>query len=182
MLPDRVLTTTFTLARRPLLTALLVGGLTACEYPRDPDGTLERVLTDKKLRVGVSPSEPWVEVGKVDHPVGRASEHQIGGVEPRLVSGFAKHLGVEPVWEVDGEAGLVEKIELGMLDLAIGGFTADSQWTSKMGVTRAYTKARDGHGKKKGHVIGAPLGENAFISELERYLDSRPAAEKGGEQ
>lgn len=169
--------------RRRLLVIGAGLALVGCgRYPRDPDGTLDRVLADKKLRIGVSPAAPWVEVGRIDNPVAKAGEHQLGGIEVKLAQGFAEHLGAEPTWQVDGEAGLVEKLELGQLDLAIGGFTADSQWSKKIGVTRAYTKARDGHGKKKGHVMGVPIGENAFLSELERYLDSLPASAKGGEQ
>lgn len=160
-------------------------GLTGCgQYPRDPDETLLRIRRDGVLRVGVSPAEPWTLVG--DEAVGEgeviaeSGGLPLGGVEVGLAAGFAEHLGVAPQWLVDGENGLVEQVELGNLDLVAAGLTADTQWSKRLGVTRGYVQAMDAHGKQKWHVLGVPLGENAYLSELERFLDSRPASEKGG--
>ncbi len=60
-----------------LAAALALGG---CEYPRDPEGTLDRVRGGT-LRVGISPSEPWVTLAENEPPA---------GVEVELVQEFAR--------------------------------------------------------------------------------------------
>lgn len=169
-----------TLTRRSLLMVGAASGLAACSaYPMDPDKTLDRVRERGKLRVGVSPSAPWTTVGDREGAVATVDGQPIGGVEVALAQQFARSLGVEPLWQVEGEQRLVEKVEMDEVDLAIGGFTADSPWSAQVGLTRAYAEAPNARGKKVGHVMLVPPGENALVSQLERFLDSRPAAEKG---
>ena len=164
---------------------MLAAGLVGCSgYPRDPDGTERRIREDGVVRIGVSSAAPWTLVGEVAldgaEAVADADGVPLAGIEVALAAAFAEHLGVRAQWRVGGENGLVEQVELGTLDLIVAGLTSDTPWSKKIGVTRGYAQAPDGHGKKKQHVIGVPLGENAFVSELERFLDSRPASEKGG--
>ena len=52
----------------------LVSLAAGCQFPRDPEGTLDRV-EGGTLRVGVVEDPPWVELG------GR----EPGGVEPEIV-------------------------------------------------------------------------------------------------
>ncbi|SKF62346.1 Uncharacterised protein [Mycobacteroides abscessus subsp. abscessus] len=164
---------------------MLAAGLAGCSgYPRDPDDTLTRILREGVVRIGVAPAEPWTLVGDAAldgaETVAEADGVPLAGIEVALAAAFAEHLEVQPQWVVDGENGLVERVELGQLDLVVAGLTSDTPWSKKIGVTRGYAQALDGHGKKKKHVMGVPLGENAFLSELERFLDSRPDSEKGG--
>ena len=49
-----------------LIAALVLGG---CQFPRDPEGTLDRVRGGT-LRVGISPSEPWVTLVEDEPPAG----------------------------------------------------------------------------------------------------------------
>lgn len=123
--------------------------------PTDPDGTLDRVRDDGVLRVGAAPSPDRVELGD-GGPGGP------GGPEPELVSAFADDLGAEVEWTVAGEEELVRLLEAGDLDLAVGGFTEDNAWVDKVGLTRAYSGT---------HVMMVPMGENAFQSRLELWLD-----------
>lgn len=170
--------------RRTVLGVVTLGALVACTpYPRDPGRTLDLVRERGELRIGVSPADPWTLVGEGAlegaAPIGEADGLPLAGIEVGLARAFAEHLAVEPIWHVDGEAGLVEKVELGQLDLVIAGLTHDTQWSKKVSVTRDYTEAADASGRKRKHVMAVPLGENAFLSELERFLDSRPDSEKG---
>lgn len=146
-----------------LLTALVVAAaVTACgvTVPTDPDGTLDRVRGGE-LRVGVSPHEPWTVVDPDGTP---------GGLEVDLVEGFAETLDADVVWTTGGEEELVGDLERGDLDLVVGGLTASTPWTSKAAVTVAYVTVTDPDGRTEGHVMATPMGENAFLVELERYL------------
>ncbi|MDF9717646.1 transporter substrate-binding domain-containing protein [Nocardioides sp. ChNu-153] len=145
-----------------ILLVLVTTLLSACglSIPTDPDGTLDAVRRDGVLRVGASPSPGWVEVGD-DDPTGR---------EPELVEDFAHHLGASVEWTVAGEEHLVEMLEKGELDLVVGGLTDQNPWTAEAAPTRPYTEERTADGTKA-HVMLVPMGENAFQSELERWLD-----------
>jgi ABC-type amino acid transport substrate-binding protein len=128
--------------------------------PTDPDGTLERVRDEATVRAGASPRPGWVEVDS-----GRPT-----GPEVRLVEAFAGSLGAEVSWTVAGEEHLVRLLEEGDLDLAVGGMTDKNPWMDKVAVTRPYAEVQAG-GKTEKHVMWAPMGENAFLSELEQWLD-----------
>ncbi|WP_229856193.1 transporter substrate-binding domain-containing protein [Nocardioides flavus (ex Wang et al. 2016)] len=127
-------------------------GLLPSDFPADPDGTLDRVRTEGVVRAGASPRPGWVEVATGD-PTGR---------EPELVEAFAEDLGAEVEWTVAGEEELVRLFEAGEIDLAVGGFTDTNAWVDKVGLTRPYVST---------HVLMVPMGENAWQSRLERWLD-----------
>lgn len=142
-----------------VLSAVLLAGCGA-SIPADPDGTLDRV-TGADLRVGVSPSAPWTETDGAGDP---------SGTEVVLVEEFAEHLGADVEWTEGGEADLVSALERGELDLVIGGFTDATPWTSKAAMTQPYAESTNEEGKTAKHVMLAPMGENAFLVELERFL------------
>lgn len=140
-----------------LLFAILVGcGLS---IPSDPDHTLQRVR-GAVLRVGASPSEPWIVWGAQREPT---------GLEAELVRGFAESLGARVEWIRGGEEALIGRLERGELDLVVGGLTAETPWVEKAAVTKPYLSEETPEGKRE-HVMAAPLGENAFLVELERFL------------
>ena len=142
-----------------LLCALLSGcGLS---IPTDPEGTLDRVRSTQVLRVGASPRPGWVEMSDRGDPTGR---------EPEIVQRFADHLGVDVEWTVAGEEHLVALFEDGELDMAVGGVTEQNPWVEKVGLTRPYVEVKT-RGTTEAHVMMVPMGENAFQSELERWLD-----------
>lgn len=105
---------------RPLLTllaALLLAGCEDLRFPRDPDGTLDRVLATRSVTVAVTDHAPWVDVAGLPAP---------GGAEAELVRAFAETLGARVVWrEMPGFAAL-EALDSGEADLAIGGFTREN--------------------------------------------------------
>lgn len=137
--------------------AALTGMPAGCglSIPTDPEGTLDRVRSDGVLRVGASPRQGWVDTGD-DPPA---------GLEPRLVAAFAEDVDAEVEWTVAGEEELVRLLDEGRLDVAVGGFTEDNAWVTEVGLTRPYAGT---------HVMMVPMGENAFQSELELWLDEHP--------
>lgn len=127
---------------------LLLSGC-GLQVPVDPDGTLERVR-DGELRVGLAADSPAEEV---------------------LVEGFAEQVGAEVSWREGGEEQLMTALEDGELDLVIGGLTDASPWSTHAAITRPYAETVDDRGRTVRHVMAAPLGENAFLVELETYLE-----------
>jgi polar amino acid transport system substrate-binding protein len=144
------------------LVATLLGGC-GLQIPTDPDGTLDAVRSSGELRVGVSANPPFTTLPE-------AEGEPPGGTEAALITGFARSVGAEPVWVVGGEEALVKQLEDRELDVLIGGLTDKTPWDKHVALTRPYlTTPEDGRQVK--HVIAAVPGENALLSELERYLD-----------
>lgn len=144
--------------------AVLLLALGGCSVtiPTDPDGTLDRV-TGGMLRVGVSPNPPWTDL-----PGGTGEDPE--GTEVRLVEDFAQSIQAQVEWVPGGEEDLVGRLERGELDLVIGGLTARSPWAEKVAMTYRYAETTGPEGQKQLHVMAAPMGENAFLVELERFL------------
>lgn len=107
-----------------LLAALV---LAACQFPRDPEGTLDRV-EGGTLRVGAIDDPPWVKLGEAEPQ----------GVEPELVREFAAELGAEIEWVEAPEAELVEAMRGFQLDLIVGGLTRDWPDGRFVALTRPY--------------------------------------------
>lgn len=144
-----------------LLALLLFTLASACSsLPRDPGGTLDRVTGSHVLRAGASPSEDLVTI----------DGDKVGGTETQLVEEFADQLGATVEWTPGGEEELVTAMERGELDVIVGGLTDASPWVDRVSLTRPYLESED-HGQKVKHVMAAPLGENAMLVRLERFLD-----------
>ncbi|WP_228479915.1 hypothetical protein [Microbacterium abyssi] len=126
--------------------------------PTDPDGTLDSV-TGATMRVGVSPDSGLVDVSGAE-PTGPLVD---------LTEDFAASLDARIEWTVGAEETLVGELEAGELDMAIGGFTDQSPWADRAGVTRGFKNIEGADGRSL--VFLVPLGENAFLSELEAFLD-----------
>jgi polar amino acid transport system substrate-binding protein len=124
--------------------ALLIAALaaTGCQYPRDPDGTLNRV-EDGVMRVGVTDSDPWVllEGGEPS-----------GGAEVELARRFARDLGARIEWVQGSEEELVDAAKEGQVDLILAGLTSKSRWKKDVAFTRPYVETRS--------VVGAPAGRS----------------------
>jgi polar amino acid transport system substrate-binding protein len=100
---------------------------TGCQFPRDPEGTLDRVR-DGTMRVGVVDNPPWVRLGPGEPR----------GVEPALVRRFAALLGAEIEWFEGTETDLVEAMRGYQLDVLIGGLTRSSLWAREVAITSPY--------------------------------------------
>jgi ABC-type amino acid transport substrate-binding protein len=128
--------------------------------PADPEKTLERV-TGSTMRVGVSPNPPWTDIRGAGEP---------SGTEVDLVREFAGTLQAQVEWVVAGEQPLIAALERGELELVIGGFTSETPWTEQAAITKPYAETKDPEGKRKKLVMASPMGENAFLLALEKFL------------
>jgi polar amino acid transport system substrate-binding protein len=127
----------------------------ACDLPRDPGGTLERVR-GHVLRVGVSHNPPWTDIQAGDEP---------NGTEVELIRRIAEELGAGIEWEPGGEMDLMIKLERREVDLVIGGLTSETPWKDRVGLTRPHTRTSQGD-----FVLATPPGENAWIVFLDREI------------
>ena len=113
--------------RRLLLLVPLALALGACQYPRDVEGTLDRVRGGV-MHVGISESDPWVRTG------GR----EPGGVEVQLLKRFARTLGARIEWVRGTESDLVEALHGRKLDVVAAGLNRRSEWQRVAALTRPY--------------------------------------------
>jgi polar amino acid transport system substrate-binding protein len=104
---------------RRLAVLLLAFAVAGCQFPRDPEGTLDRVRGGT-LRVGVAPVEPWT------------------AVERQLLREFARTLEADVEWVEGTESELIEALDGRQLDVVIGGFTRRSVWMNEAALTRPY--------------------------------------------
>jgi polar amino acid transport system substrate-binding protein len=154
------------MARRLLPALLALVALSACEFPRDTEGTLDRVRGGV-LRVGVVEHEPWVSTGE-----GRPT-----GVEVTLIDGFAREVGAEVEFTTGSEEELIGALREGGLDLVAGGMTKRSPWKEEASPTRPFATSRlvfglpEGAGEPEAVVV--ERGSEA-IGLVERKLDARP--------
>ncbi len=133
----------------------------------DPDETLETIRSSGVLRAGASHHPP-----QVVHP---APGDVPSGVEVDLVEAYAAHLGAQVEWTAASESVLMEKLDEGELDLVVAGLRDDSVWSKTAGLTRAYTQEKAPDGTTLNRVIATPMGENALMSDLERWFDTYEA-------
>lgn len=123
----------------PLLLLLAIGLLCGgCQFPRDPEGTLDRVRGGT-LRVGVSPAEPWVVLEPGKPPA---------GVEVALLEEFARTVDAEVEWVEGTESDLMEALAGRQLDVVVAGLTRRSVWMNDAALTRPFVTVQS--------VIGAP--------------------------
>ena len=135
------------------LIGFLLATSTSCggDFPRDPNGTIERVRTQRAFAVGlVVPveTEGRQEVEALLRRVGEAT-----GARARLSRGEA-----EP---------LLKQLEDGHIDLVIGRFEKKSPWAHR--VTIGPPLRIEKLGKTQIHLAPVmPNGENAWIAVVER--------------
>ncbi|QHT66738.1 transporter substrate-binding domain-containing protein [Rhodocytophaga rosea] len=131
--------------------------LSSCKnFPKDPSHTLEKVKNGTLL-VGYSENPPFVI----------KTSHEPTGLEADLVKAFANTLNARLEWRNDTEARLFESLKKKEIHLVIAGITKDTPWQDKAGITRPYLETKD-----KKYVMALQLGENAFLIELEKFLEA----------
>jgi polar amino acid transport system substrate-binding protein len=133
-------------------------GLSGCDLPRDPRGTLEETIGDT-LYVGVSEASPWV-VRNGARPA---------GVEPELIRRFARSIGAEVRWSWGSAEEHMEALSSYELDVAIGGFTRATPWRKHVGLTQPYHTTRI--------IVAGPAGAPP-VGEGE--IENRPVAVPAG--
>lgn len=153
------------IVRSVALLAVLVG-LVGCSghYPADPDGTLDRV-SGGTLRVGISHQPPWTDTVSEGN-----SEQDPGGIEVHLVEDYANSINAEVEWHAGGEEQLTTMLAERELDMVIGGLSDESPWTSNAALTTSYAESIGVDSSTTKHVMAVQMGENAFMTSLERFL------------
>ena len=159
------------LARPCLLgcAALLASG---CHYPRDPEGTLQRVRGGV-VRVGVVSSPPWVR---------SPDQGEASGPEAELARAVAASVEARVDWRHDSVDALMEQLGRRELDLVIAGLTEQTAWKSHVALSIPHATVRR-EGKLERHVLALPPGENAWLMQVESVLRrhaGRPAQEEAG--
>ena len=111
-----------------LLVVVLAAMLVACGVPAEPQGTLAEAR-GSELHVGVVHDPPWaiVEGGEA-----------VGGIEVRLLRGFADSIDADPVFHPGDLSDLAEALGQFELDLLAGGLTAASPWGSRLALSPPY--------------------------------------------
>lgn len=143
--------------RLPLLLCLTASFMGGCErFPRDPEGTLQRVQKQRAFRVGiVSPLEergPYPEARELLQRVATSS-----GARARIERGEAEQL--------------LDRLEQGHLDLVLGHFEKKSPWATL--VTFGPPLRVERRGKTTFHLTAAMRnGENEWIALVEREARS----------
>jgi polar amino acid transport system substrate-binding protein len=99
-----------------------------CQFPRDPEETLERV-SGGTMYVGVIEEPPFVILDEGKEPQ---------GVEPTLIRQFAEEIDAEIEWVDRSEAELVEAMRGFQLDVIIGGLTRSWPYQKEVALTRPY--------------------------------------------
>jgi polar amino acid transport system substrate-binding protein len=105
--------------------------LSGCQFPRDPDGTLDRA-SGGTIRVGVGQRMPWAG-WQGDRPV---------GVEVDLVTELANRLHARVEWCRGSDEELLEALQKRALDIVAAGLDDRSAWKTKVSFTRFFFRTR----------------------------------------
>ncbi|XVS61586.1 substrate-binding periplasmic protein [Actinosynnema sp. CA-299493] len=114
--------------------ALVVASAGGCQWPRDADGTLDRVR-EGTIRIGVAHNPPWTIID------GSAGDEAPGGAETVLARRLADSLGARVRWVPGGEAELMTALSERDLDLVLAGLDAQSPWSQDVALTTDYLTA-----------------------------------------
>ncbi|GAA4414063.1 hypothetical protein GCM10023148_09140 [Actinokineospora soli] len=120
-----------------------------CQWPRDAEGTLDRVRGGV-LRVGVVEDPPWTVV---------SDDGSVGGAEAELVRRLAERLSARVEWTEGPESTLVGALSHQALDLVIGGLSYSSPWTKDVALTASYFTSAQ--------VVVVPAGAGDSVEGLE---------------
>lgn len=140
------------------------------EYPKDPEGTWERIRREG-ARVGLAEDGSHVQIN------GRPSQGPVEGSVVVLLERMLADLGVEEAKRQIGSSDeLMEKLERFELDIVVGGYTENSPWRNRVAFSRPwYVDSSDGDH----HVLALPPGENRWLMTGDRWIASHPADREG---
>ncbi|MEA3008869.1 MAG: hypothetical protein QOJ91_561 [Sphingomonadales bacterium] len=126
--------------------------LAACDrLPTDPDGTLDRIRSERSFRVGL------IATGNAP----------IGAQRQRLfLARVARATAARPIVETGASEPLLLDLEDGRLDLVIGPLSSESPWVERVALLEPLGTAPGPH-----KAVVTPIarnGENRWITLLER--------------
>lgn len=132
-----------------IFVALLAG---CAGFPKDPEGTLERIRSARQFRVGIIAS------GAVRMDPGR---------ERAFLANVASAARAEPILVQGAAEPLLEDLEHGRVDLVVGELAADSPWATRVTILPPISVNHVGDRLTEVSAM-ARNGENAWIMLLER--------------
>lgn len=151
------------LVKNVCLCLCLVAGM-GCQYPKDMEGSLNKIRGGT-LDVGVTENPPWVT----------RNGNRAAGVEPELIQGLAENLDAEVRWHWGQESQLIKSLGQFRLHMVIGGLTKASHLSKRAALTKPYYTNASTSEK---HVLALAKGENAWLMEVQRYLNQSPHVER----
>jgi hypothetical protein len=126
--------------------------LAGCDrLPRDPDGTLDRIRSERSFRVGL--------IAAGDAPAGRDETKA-------FLIRVAAATGAVPALKEGASEPLLLELEGGQLDLVVGPLSPESPWVARVALIRPI-----GEIPAPQHLFVTPIarnGENRWIMLLER--------------
>lgn len=151
-----------------LLPFILVVG---CQFPRDVDGTLEKVQNGI-LKVGVTENPPWVI----------RTNSGAAGIEPEIILALAETLNAEVHWYWDNETELLQALSERQVDVVIGGLIKESPLKKLVTFTKPYYRNRITVGFPAPHSIPSTLEDVEVavpvVNQINKTLTSRGAIPK----
>jgi hypothetical protein len=136
--------------------AILALPLAGCDFPADADGTLDRARSAGVIRAGFVITGP--------------GQSEPEGPDAAVVADWAEAEGLEVAWRGGAETDLIEQLTQRATAIVVGGFTADSVWTSEVGTS---LQLPAGSGGEAIVILVAP-GESALLWSLDRFIGSLP--------
>lgn len=144
--------------------AFLLLSIGSCDFPRDPEHTLETVRGGE-LVAGVSEAPPWITKDGAGEP---------GGIEAALIRRLAASLDADIRWVWGIPAEHVEALARFELHVAAGGHTRRSPLARDVGTTEPWFVSAERRDETRlvehRHVFLVPPGENAWIMWIEKRL------------
>lgn len=140
---------------RYVLALLLGAAVVSCDMPRDPEGTLQRIR-GQEMVVGATEADPFV-IFQNDEPA--------AGVEVRLVEAMAADFDAEIEWVTGSEEELLSALEVGELDLVIGGLTSTNPWSANVTFTHPYLTTFVGVGVPEPEQVGEDIAGRKVAAE-----------------
>ncbi|HYD08051.1 MAG TPA: hypothetical protein VEC60_20110 [Reyranella sp.] len=138
----------------------LVAAAAACaDYPRDIDGTLDRIRESRVLRVGATLAPDDVDLAQ------------------DYVSRLERATGARATMSAGPAEQQIALLEAGELDLVIGDFAEDSPWLTEVAVIEPLNERVVGD-RMVGLAPVAANGENRWIMLLEREVRNLRAGGK----
>ena len=135
--------------KMPLALALLLTASACGDFPRDPDGTLDRIRSEGRFNVGlVAPLTAQ------------------GGPHEAFLDRLGNKTSARPAFTTGDSEPLLKKLEEGELDLVIGHFDKKSPWSTMVEIGPALHSEKQGKATIELTPV-MPVGENAWIALVE---------------
>ncbi|KTC97689.1 hypothetical protein [Legionella erythra] len=133
-----------------LLAISLVAVLSGCQFPDDPNQTLNKIRKTHRLKAGV------------------CLNHTASSDEMALLKTLAKHLNAEVIWFSDPQDVLYRRLQDYKIDIVACAIHQDSPWSEILAFTVPYDK-----NDHAAYVLAVPPGENAWLKQVNEFIEKQ---------